>query len=195
MPTWKEIVQANPQHSENYAQRWRMIAASGKDIYGEARLADAMVERNSRILDAGCGTGRVGGWLAQRGHEVVGSDVDPVLIGYAKQDYPDAQWIVNDLGNEKLPVGDFDLVISAGNVMGFIAPEDRLFCLQNMAQATRSGGRVVIGYGSGPGRAWSFENFLQLADEAGLRQELLLESWDIHPFTPQSQFLVAVFTV
>ncbi|WKD59323.1 class I SAM-dependent DNA methyltransferase [Corynebacterium caspium] len=195
MAIWKEITQANPAHSENYAQRWRAIAASGKDIYGEARLADAMVERGSRILDAGCGTGRIGGYLAKCGHEVVGSDVDPVLIGYAAQDYPEAKWIVNDLGNEELSEGDFDLIISAGNVMGFIAPEDRAFCLANLARATRPGGRVVIGYGSGPGRAWSFDSFLEMAAAAGLKKELLLQSWDLEPFGPESTFLVAVFRV
>ena len=58
------MLQANPNHSEMYAQRWRNFVAEGKDIDGEARLIDAMSSRAARILDAGCGTGRVGGYLA-----------------------------------------------------------------------------------------------------------------------------------
>ena len=64
------MLQANPNHSEMYAQRWRNFVAEGKDIDGEARLIDAMSPRAARILDAGCGTGRVGGYLAARGHTV-----------------------------------------------------------------------------------------------------------------------------
>jgi|GEM_PF-4565864 len=63
MPTWKEVTEANPAHSHNFARKWKMLEAQGKDIHGEARLVDAMVERNSTILDAGCGTGRVGGGM------------------------------------------------------------------------------------------------------------------------------------
>ncbi|NMB23108.1 MAG: class I SAM-dependent methyltransferase, partial [Corynebacterium sp.] len=83
MPTWKEITANNPSHSENYARRWRNLVAEGEDIYGEARLIDAMAPRGARILDAGCGTGRIGGYLSERGHDVLGTDLDPVLIGYA----------------------------------------------------------------------------------------------------------------
>ncbi len=51
-------------------------------------MIDAMAARGSRVLDAGCGTGRVGGRLAELGHTVVGADVDPALIDYAKADFP-----------------------------------------------------------------------------------------------------------
>lgn len=56
------------------------MARAGDDLAGEAKLVDAMVPRRARILDAGCGPGRVGGALAAAGHEVVGVDVDPALI-------------------------------------------------------------------------------------------------------------------
>ena len=54
--TWKKIVEADPEHSRRYAQRWDDMVAEGMDIDGEARLADAMAPRGARILDAG--------WLA-----------------------------------------------------------------------------------------------------------------------------------
>src|SRR5690625_3549856 len=100
---WEAMVTANPDHSHWYVQRFRTMAAQGDDIYGEARLLDAMTERNARILDAGCGTGRVGAYLARQGHTVVGVDVDPVLIAAAKEDHPQAPWIVGDLVDLDLP--------------------------------------------------------------------------------------------
>lgn len=76
---WVELTKANPDHSAWYVERFRKMAAAGDDLAGEARLIDAMAPRAGRILDAGCGPGRVGAILAGLGHEIVGVDADPVL--------------------------------------------------------------------------------------------------------------------
>ena len=50
-------------------------------IIGQLGLRPGM-----KILDAGCGPGRVGGRLAALGHHVVGVDIDPELIAAAQGD-------------------------------------------------------------------------------------------------------------
>mgnify|MGYP000979123219 FL=1 len=191
MPTWKEVTAANPAHSENYARRWRMMAEQGEDIDGEARLVDALSSRAARILDAGCGTGRLGGYLAARGHDVVGTDIDPVLIEHARRDHPDARWEVGDLSVDPVPVSDVDVAVSAGNVMGFLAPEGREAALRNIAGSLAADGRFVVGFGAG--RGWGFDDFIATAERVGLELENVFESWDLHPFTADSDFLVAIF--
>lgn len=191
MPTWKEVTAANPAHSENYARRWRMMAEQGEDIDGEARLVDALSPRAARILDAGCGTGRLGGYLAARGHDVVGTDIDPVLIEHARRDHPDARWEVGDLSVDPVPVSDVDVAVSAGNVMGFLAPEGREAALRNIAGSLAADGRFVVGFGAG--RGWGFDDFIATAERVGLELENVFESWDLHPFTADSDFLVAIF--
>lgn len=192
MPTWREITANNPAHSENYAARWRDLLAEGSDIVGEARLIDAMAPRGARILDAGCGQGRIGGYLAQQGHDVLGTDLDPVLIGHARSTYPDARWVVGDLGTDPIPEENFDLIVSAGNVMGFLGEESRRPALENLHRVLAPQGRAVIGYGAG--RGWDFGDFLTVAEEVGLVLENAYETWDLHPFREDSDFLVAVFT-
>ena len=184
------MLQANPNHSEMYAQRWRNFVAEGKDIDGEARLIDAMSPRAARILDAGCGTGRVGGYLAARGHTVVGVDLDPVLINYAKTDFPDAEWHVGDLCTGTVPGDNYDIVVSAGNVMGFLPVAGRLPALQGIADSLAPHGRAVIGFSTG--RGFFFDEFFALAEQAGLQQSINFSSWECHPFTKGSDFLVAV---
>ncbi|NKY07717.1 SAM-dependent methyltransferase, partial [Cellulomonas hominis] len=62
---WEQIGQQNPDRSQWYVERFRTMAAQGADLAGEARMIDAMVPRGARVLDAGCGPGRVGGELAR----------------------------------------------------------------------------------------------------------------------------------
>ncbi|WP_034649797.1 class I SAM-dependent methyltransferase [Corynebacterium vitaeruminis] len=194
MPTWTDITTRNPQHSRNYAARWKNMEAEGRDIVGEARLIDAMVPRGSRILDAGCGTGRVGGYLQQAGHSVVGVDLDPYLIEVAREDFPEATWEVGNLAEEgSIPEADFEAIVCAGNVITFLAPEERQPALQNLFAALAPGGRAVIGFGAG--RGLPFPAFLEAASAVGFRVDATFSTWDLRPFDPQSSdFLVAVLS-
>ncbi|GID31124.1 class I SAM-dependent methyltransferase [Paractinoplanes brasiliensis] len=186
---WLRLLGENPGHSQWYIDRFRKLAESGADLDGEARLADAMAPRGSRILDAGCGTGRVGGYLAAAGHDVVGVDLDPKLIEAARADHPKAEWLVGDLSELDLP-GAFDLIVCAGNVMTFVAPSTRVEILRRAARHLRDGARFVAGFGAG--RGYPFDDFLADAATAALTPDLLLGTWDLHPFTRESDFLVAV---
>ena len=186
---WVRITQEDPGHSAAYVQRFRTLAAGGTDIVGEARLVDAMLPRRSRVLDAGCGPGRVGGHLASVGHDVVGVDVDPVLIAAAEEDHPGPRWLVGDLAGLDLP-DRFDAIVCAGNVVTFLAPSTRGEVLRRFRAHLAAGGRAVVGFGAG--RDYAFEDFLADARAAGLEPDLLLSSWHLHPFTAASDFLVAV---
>ncbi|MET7419074.1 class I SAM-dependent methyltransferase [Dactylosporangium sp. NPDC005555] len=192
--SWLELVEADPGHSQRYIDRFRSMAEAGHDLVGEARLVDAMLPRGSRILDAGCGQGRVGGHLAAAGHDVTGVDLDPVLVAAARHHHPAATWLVGDLSGLDLPAHGiaegFDVVVSAGNVMTFVAKDTRREVLRRLRAHLRGAGRVVIGFGAG--RGYEFDDFLADADAAGLLPDLLLATWDLRPFTPGSDFLVAV---
>jgi SAM-dependent methyltransferase len=191
---WVRLTREDPGHSTWYIERFRTLAAAGQDLAGEARLIDAMVPRQARVLDAGCGPGRVGGFLAAAGHEVVGVDIDPVLIAAAVEEHPAAQWIVADLAELDLPAHGitegFDVIVSAGNVMTFLAPSTRAAVLRRLDAHLREGARIVLGFGTD--RGYEVEQFLRDVGAAGLVPDLLLGTWDLRPFTEDATFLVAV---
>lgn len=191
---WMQKVTADPGHSDWYVERFRAMARAGDDIVGEARLVDAMVPRGARILDAGCGPGRVGGYLHEAGHQVVGVDVDPKLIAAAEEDHPGPRWIVGDLAELDLAAHGvtepFDVIVCAGNVMTFLAPSTRGQVLKRFRAHLAGHGRAVVGFGAG--RGYAFDQFLTDAKEAGLAPDLLLSSWDLRPFTDDADFLVAL---
>jgi SAM-dependent methyltransferase len=188
------IVAENPGHSRWYIERFRAMASSGHDLHGEARMIDAMVPRHARVLDAGCGPGRVGGRLHELGHAVVGIDIDPELIAAAEEDHPGPRWIVGDLATID-PAGagveaSFDAIVSAGNVMTFVESGRREAVLANLAGMLADDGRLVVGFGGG--RGYTFDDFSTDAASAGLQFDLRLATWDLRPWTAESPFLVAV---
>ncbi|HRW43039.1 MAG TPA: class I SAM-dependent methyltransferase, partial [Microthrixaceae bacterium] len=149
-PTWQQLIDQNPGHSSWYVERFRAMGAAGDDLAGEARFVDAVAPRAARILDAGCGPGRVGGALHALGHEVVRVDLDPELIEAAEADWPGPRWLVGDLVALDLPArevpGGFDVVVCAGNVMAFIDPADRVAVLERLAAHLGGDGRIAVGF-------------------------------------------------
>jgi SAM-dependent methyltransferase len=186
---WLQKIAEDPGHSRWYIERFRAMAERGDDLGGEARMIDAMVPRGSRILDAGCGTGRVGGHLAAAGHDVTGVDLDPELIAEARDQHPGSSWQVGDLSEIDLPER-FDVIVCAGNVMAFAGPSTRVEILRRFGAHLADGGRAVVGFGAG--RGYDFDDFLADAAAAGLSPDLLLSTWDLRPFTPGAGFLVAI---
>jgi SAM-dependent methyltransferase len=191
---WLRMTEEDPEHSAAYVQRFRTLAEQGMDLVGEARLVDAMLPRGSRVLDAGCGPGRVGAHLHEVGHEVVGVDADPVLIAAAEEDHPGPRWLVQDLAELDLRAhgidAAFDAIVCAGNVMTFLAESTRTDVLRRMRDVVAGDGRAVIGFGAG--RGYEFDDFLADAQASGWAPDLLLSTWDLRPFTPDADFLVAV---
>lgn len=184
----------DPEHSKWYISRFRNKAEIGEDLAGEARLVDAMVERKSRILDAGCGTGRTGGYLAAQGHTVVGVDIDPQLIAAAREDFPEARWITGDLvlldlaaEGERLP---FDAIVSGGNVLPFIPSGLVGQALERMALHLVPDGFMAIGFGVH--RRLALEDFDSALAEAGLRLEHRFSSWDLKPWRDDADFAVSI---
>jgi SAM-dependent methyltransferase len=193
MTRW--ATETSPGHSQRYVERMRRLAADGADLAGEARFLDALVPRGARVLDGGCGTGRVGAALAERGHTVVGVDADPVLIEAAVQDHPACRWVVADLCRLDAAElgGPFDAAILAGNVLPFAAPGSQAVLLGGVAAAMKQDAVIAVGFGAD--RGYSVAEFDADLAAAGLRAEHRFASWDLRPWRSDSDWSVTVIRV
>ncbi|WRH26408.1 methyltransferase domain-containing protein [Arthrobacter sp. JZ12] len=191
---WEAGKRQNPGQSAAYIARWEKLQREGADLHGEARLVDALAPRNARILDAGCGQGRIGGELARRGHTVVGVDADAELVEAARAGHPGATWLVGDLSevDRSTPHLEepFDVIVCAGNVLTFLAPGTAPTVLERFHGLLAQDGRLVVGFGAG--RGYSFDRFFDDAERAKFSVSLRLATWDLLPWAPSSDFLVAV---
>jgi SAM-dependent methyltransferase len=181
-------------HSQWYIDRFRKMAAAGDDLAGEARLVDAMLPRGARILDAGCGTGRVAAELHARGHHAVGVDADPALIEAAQADHPGPTWLVADLAELDLAtVGEpeqFDGAVLAGNVMVFVAPGTESDVLSRVAAHVKPEGFVIVGFHTN--RHLSLDDFDRAVEAAGLRIDHRFATWDLVRWHADADFAVTV---
>lgn len=186
---WQDL--AGDDEGEAYAARLAARAATGADMHGEAdRVESVLGGRRGRVLDAGCGTGRVVVELARRGHDVVGVDLDPSMLAVARRDAPELVWVqadLADLGSVDLGA-PFDVVVCAGNVVPLLADGTEADAIRGMAGVLRPGGRLVCGFGLDVAHLPLDHVPVTLADhdawcaEAGLVLEQRFATWEGAPF-------------
>jgi SAM-dependent methyltransferase len=127
---------------DDYESRWDLMAARGENPHGEVDFVMGFSPKTA--LDAGCGFGRVGIELNARGVEIIGVDLDPDLLERAKRRAPELDWRLADLAT--VDIGrQFDLVVVAGNVIGFVDEPDREAAVRNCARHVAPGGHLVMG--------------------------------------------------
>ena len=190
VPRW--FTDTEERHSADYAESMRQRALDGEDLEGEARLLDAVVTPGSRLLDAGCGQGRIAGALHRKGHEVVAVDIDPVLLAAAREDNPGPTYLLADLTTldlSGLGHGElFDAIVCAGNVVTFVAPGAEVETLRSLRRHLVSGGICLVGFQV---ERMDLDDFDRDLAEAGFLLELRFATWDLQPWHDEAEFAVS----
>lgn len=173
---------------EDYDEQWARMAAAGQNPHGEADLVCRF--EPTTVLDAGCGTGRVAIELAHRGIDVVGVDLDTDLLARARAKAPELTWVEADLAIMELG-RTFDVVVLAGNVIPFVAPDRRAAAVAACARHLSPGGRLVAGFQLSSG--WpGLDLYDGWCAGAGLEPEARFATWDAQPWTPGGDYAVTV---
>jgi SAM-dependent methyltransferase len=171
----------------DYDAAFAALAASGADVHGEAAYVDALLAPGSRVLDAGCGTGRVAVELARRGHDVVGVDSDPSMLAVART-HAGPRWLAADLVDLALP-DRFDLVVAAGNVVVFLAPGSEPQVVRRLAEHLAPTGLLVCGWRTDRLDVPTYDGW---ARAAGLEPVARHATWSGDPWHDGADWCVAV---
>lgn len=114
--------------------------------WGSTVLDRLPLRGDERVLDAGCGSGRVTEQLAERlpGGRVVALDASPSMVAEARRRlarFGDrVEYVVADLGRPLPVAGTVDAILSTAT-FHWISDHDALF--RNLAAVLRPGGRLV----------------------------------------------------
>jgi SAM-dependent methyltransferase len=170
-----------------YATRFAELISAGKDVEGEARLADVLVGRGARILDAGSGMGRIGAALAARGHDVLAAEKDPELVAESRRRYPALPVVETDLlavAKAGIDPG-FDLIVLVGNVIVLLAPDTERPLLAILRDLLGPGGRILVGFhpygGHGSARDYPIDDFTADVGASGLVVQQRFGTYELGP--------------
>jgi SAM-dependent methyltransferase len=111
------------------------------DWHGRGLLGDL---DGARVLDVGCGNGRNGAWLAERGADVVGVDLAAPLLDAVRPDLPTSMTVTAlDVLRDPLPAGPFDVVYDSG-CFHHLAPHRRITYRERILPLLAPGGRYAV---------------------------------------------------
>ncbi|MET8085324.1 class I SAM-dependent methyltransferase [Micromonospora sp. NPDC005237] len=154
-PLWAVLVQPGKRGG-----RWdvdEFLATGRADVEETANWLDqlGLPTRWERVLDFGCGAGRLSQGLAPHADEVVGVDIAPSMLETARQldrSAGNIRFVLNDAPDlSQFPDGHFDLVYSALVLQHLPRPAiDRY--LAEFLRVLRPGGIAVVGLPTEPAR-------------------------------------------
>ena len=126
----------------------RFEAAEDRAALGA--FAELAAEQHGRVLDAGCGPGRITRYVADRDLDVVGVDIAPGMIEQARLAHPDLEFQVAGLTSLPFDAGSFAAVSAWYSII--TTPPDHLISVwTELRRVVRVGGPVLLGFQSGHG--------------------------------------------
>lgn len=132
-----------------------------------ARLAQARA-RDARILDFGCGQGRLCGELVQLGFTaVVGVDSSPEMIRAAQARVPGASFVLSDGGALPFAAGSFDAALLFAVLTCIPDDQAQKNLLAEFKRTLRPGGLLLISDYPLQTDARNLDRYAKFAHEAG----------------------------
>jgi SAM-dependent methyltransferase len=108
-----------------------------------SRIADTL--SGGRVLELGCGAGRITRHLLTAGADVVGVDVSPAMVDYCRRVLPGGTFVVGDLRDlSDHPDACFDVVVGGANVLDAVSHEERLSVLAEARRVLVPGGLLYF---------------------------------------------------
>lgn len=98
-----------------------------------------------RVLELGCGAGRITGYLGARGGEVLGIDISPAMIDYCRKQYPGLAFELGDLSDlSGHPDRSRDAVVAEFNVLGVLEDVERKRVLREIHRILSEDGLLIF---------------------------------------------------
>lgn len=111
------------------------------DVFAEQVALDG----GGLVADLGCGPGRIAGYLAGRGMEVVGLDLSPRMVEVARRDHPGVRFEAGTMAATPFTDGELAGALAWYSVIH--TPEERQADLYaEFARVVRPGGRLLLAF-------------------------------------------------
>jgi len=97
-----------------------------------------------RVLDLGCGAGRLATYLRPLTNQYVGADISEHMLAYCRGHFPELKFQQADMRQLPFADGAFDCVFAVFNLFDAVSHEDRLRVLADVRRVLTPGGLLVF---------------------------------------------------
>jgi SAM-dependent methyltransferase len=102
-------------------------------------------ELSGRVLELGCGAGRLTGYLAALGGDLLATDVSPAMLAAAAARYPGVRFEPADLrALDRLDAGGFDAVVAGYALLDVLDDAERRTALVQLRDRLAPGGLLIF---------------------------------------------------
>lgn len=135
-----------PRNLDNWRERNYVAEYATRDLRPVevlllARHREAL---SGRVLELGCGAGRVTGYLQALGGQLTAIDLSERMVAHSRQAYPGLDARVGDVRDlSAFAPASFDAVVAACNLLDALDHEDRLRALRAIAALLAPGGLFI----------------------------------------------------
>lgn len=133
-------------------------------FFGDLKFVKKYVKQGSKILDFGCGNGRLAGFLADKDCQYLGLDVSKKLIEIAKENHSGKNTAflkIDPFSKLETLYGSFDLVFSIAVFHHFPDYEYRLKRALELQKTLKKDGLIVVSVWN----LWQKKYFLEILKE------------------------------
>jgi 2-polyprenyl-3-methyl-5-hydroxy-6-metoxy-1,4-benzoquinol methylase len=137
---------AKPSHYNKEAEHYDEFNEKNSELINHTVENILKKYKVKSVLDLTCGTGSQVFWLATRGYEVIGSDINTKMLkrarSKAKKEKVKIKFLKGDM--RTIQVGKFDAVITIFNAIGHLTKPDFEKAVQNIHQNLKDGGLYIF---------------------------------------------------
>jgi SAM-dependent methyltransferase len=100
---------------------------------------------SGRVLELGCGAGRLTGYLSQMSSNARGIDISPRMVAYCRERYPNAQYDEADLRTATAQsAATYDAIVAAYNILDVLTDAERSTVLDQVRDHLCPGGILIM---------------------------------------------------
>lgn len=98
-----------------------------------------------RVLELGCGTGRIAGYLLELAKEVHGLDISAEMVEVCRRRYPKGHFSQGDVRDlSRFQSGSFGLVVAGCNLLDICADDERRAVLRDIRRVLTDDGLLIM---------------------------------------------------
>jgi len=125
-----------------YDEQMRVSPLAAADV----AFCERVFPTPGKLVDLGCGTGRLCVHFAARGYDCVGVDLSDEMLAKARENEPRVSWVKGNLVElTELPAASFDYAACLFSTLGMVRGADnRAKVVANAFRLLKPGGRFVL---------------------------------------------------